>query len=761
MAGLAVMVVAVTLSANAHAAATPSTIVQHMAKADAYWLAKGVSLAGATWQNSTFHVGNLAYLDVSGATPNTATQTWAASNDYAVDSGTASDGPNDLGAGEVYLMLGRPDSIRARVASEVAAQNYTLWTYIDALNMGMPSYARLGILDKNAADLNAMQAQFNYTENTLGLFNKTTGLWWRDATFKGTNTYWSRGNGWAMMALAKVLQILPSTDPRYEGYLQVFDQMAAALVPLQLSDGFWGADLRNPSAYGYEESGTAFFTYAIAWGINAGILNRSVYGPVVSKAWTALSTIALQPSGEVGYVQGATVGSSQPSNGQPVKVTDTSAYGVGGFLLAGSEMEQFSNPPPNSLLSAPTISGTATQGQILSEGHGGWLRSPTSYGYQWEECNGSGASCSEIAGATNQTYRLTNADVEHTLRVVETAFSGAGSGDSASSSETAVVTPLPPGNITVPAISGDTTQAQTLTESHGVWSNSPNSYTYQWVDCDPSGGTCAAIPGASRQSYTLAASDVGHTIRVVEIAGNAGGAGSPATSGATGAVAAFPAPPSKPASEPVNSLPPVISGMTVVGHKLSSSTGAWSGTPSISYSYQWALCTSACSAIAGATGSSYALTGADPDAKIAVVVTASNSAGRTRASSREVGPVRAAGPRPAQVKAALSNVLTPSGRTAKINVIVKAGGYKMLFRAPGGGMVVIDWYARVRGKQTLVALARAVFRRSGKATVKLKLTRKGIKLLDVSTRVKITTKASFTPTGGTSTTSTKATTLTH
>jgi hypothetical protein len=95
-----------------------------MAKADAHWLANGVSLAGATWQNSTFHVGNLAYLDVSGATPNTATQTWAASNDYAVDGGADSDGPNDLGAGEVYLMSGRPDSIRARVASEVAAQNY-------------------------------------------------------------------------------------------------------------------------------------------------------------------------------------------------------------------------------------------------------------------------------------------------------------------------------------------------------------------------------------------------------------------------------------------------------------------------------------------------------------------------------------------------------------------------------------------------------------------------------------------------------------
>lgn len=536
-----------------------------MAKADAYWLANAVSPAGATWQNSTFHVGNLAYLGVTGATPNTATQTWAANNDYAVDGGADSDGPNDLAAGEVYLMLGQPDSIRARVASEVAAHNDTLWSYVDALNVAMPSYARLGVLDKSAADLSAMQAAFNYTENTLGLFNKATGLWWRDASFKGTNTYWSRGNGWAMMALAKVLQILPSTDPRYAGYLQVFDQMAAALVPLQLSDGFWGADLRNPTAYGYEESGTAFFTYAIAWGINAGILSPAVYEPVVSKAWTALSTLALQANGGVGYVQGATIGSSQPSDGQPVKVTDTAAYGVGGFLLAGSEMVHISTPP--------------------------------------------------------------------------------------------LSTELPPSNRTVPAISGDTTQAQTLTESHGSWSNKPNSYTYQWADCDPSGAACTPIDGAAGQTYTLAASDVGHTIRVVETASNAGGAGAPATSAATAAVAAV----SAPASKPANSSPPVISGTTAVGHALSSSTGAWSGTPPLSYSYQWALCTSACSAIAGATGSSYTLTSGDRSARIAVIVTATNVTGRTQASSRQVGPVTAAGPSSRQVKAALSKVLMPSG----------------------------------------------------------------------------------------------------
>jgi hypothetical protein len=320
------------------AGSAPLTVVQSMAKADAYWLAHGVSQTGATWQNSAFHVGNLAYLGTPGATPNTATATWAQNNHYAVNSSVGSARPNDLAAGEVYLKLAHPASIRARVASEVAAGNFTLWTYVDALNMAMPSYARLGIRDKSAADLNAMQAQFNYTKNTLGLFDAATGLWWRDARFKGTGTYWSRGNGWALMALTKVLQILRPTAPGYAEYLRVYKKMISALVPLQLSDGFWGADLRNPSAYGYEESGTAFFTYAIAWGVNTGILDRAVYKPVVTKAWRALSTIALQPSGEVGYVQGATKGASQPSDGQPVKVTDTSAYGVGGFLLAGSEM---------------------------------------------------------------------------------------------------------------------------------------------------------------------------------------------------------------------------------------------------------------------------------------------------------------------------------------------------------------------------------------------------------------------------------------
>jgi PKD repeat protein len=216
-----------------------------------------------------------------------------------------------------------------------------------------------------------------------------------------------------------------------------------------------------------------------------------------------------------------------------------------------------------------------------------------------------------------------------------------------------------------------------------------------------------------------------------------------------------------PAVNPSNSSPPMISGTTTVGRTLTSSTGGWSGTPSISYSRQWARCTSSCAPIGGATSSSYTLTTADIGAMIAVSVIATNSAGSANAASAQVGPVVAAavGPSAAQVKAALSKLLKPSGKSAKLKAILKAGGYSFSFTAPSAGKLVIDWFATVRGKQVLVAAASVVFNAAGKATVKLKLTSQGRKLLHVGKAVKIATTARFTPTGGTRTTSTKISTL--
>jgi hypothetical protein len=103
--------------------------------------------------------------------------------------------------------------------------------------------------------------------------------------------------------------------------------------------------------------------------------------------------------------------------------------------------------------------------------------------------------------------------------------------------------PDPPVGSSPPAISGDTSVGQTLTESHGSWTNSPTAYTYQWEDCDPTGQSCSAISGATGQTYTLTAGDLGDTIRVQETASNPGGLGQPDTSDATSVVeAATPSP---------------------------------------------------------------------------------------------------------------------------------------------------------------------------------------------------------------------------
>lgn len=223
-----------------------------------------------------------------------------------------------------------------------------------------------------------------------------------------------------------------------------------------------------------------------------------------------------------------------------------------------------------------------------------------------------------------------------------------------------------------------------------------------------------------------------------------------------------------PPSKPSNSSPPVISGNAVVGQVLLGSAGVWSGTPPISFAYQWQLCNPACSNIAGATGtgvtpSTLMLTSSVLDAHVRVVVTASNPAGSAQAISSEVGPVVAAGPTSGQVTSALVKTLAVSGKAAKIGQLLKSGGYVVSFSAPSAGHLVIGWYLVPKGahlakakKPTLVATASVTFHHAGKAKVKISLTSKGRKLLKGPKHLRLTAKGSFTPAGGTPTSTTRS-----
>jgi hypothetical protein len=308
----------------------------------------------------------------------------------------------------------------------------------------------------------------------------------------------------------------------------------------------------------------------------------------------------------------------------------------------------------------------------------------------------------------------------------------------------------PPQSVSPPTISGNTTQQQTLTEGHGAWTNSPTGYSYQWEDCN---GPCTAIPGATGQSYTLTASDVGHTIVVQETAMNASGSSTPASSAPSAVVQALSAPPVAPA----NTSPPVISGTDRVSSTLSSSTGLWSGTPPLAYSYQWQRCTSTCSNIAGATGTTYTPAAADSGATIRVLVTAANSVSGVQAASAPTPSIAAS---VAQIRTLLRKLLAVHGHAAKIASLLSKGSYPVTSTAPGAGRLTIGWNAKSKGKTVLVARARLTVHAPGSAKVKIALTAKGRALLRATAKhLAITATGTFTPPGVTGTTMSRKFTL--
>jgi hypothetical protein len=209
-----------------------------------------------------------------------------------------------------------------------------------------------------------------------------------------------------------------------------------------------------------------------------------------------------------------------------------------GPAVTSAPTSTVTNPPPtNSTL--PTITGNDQQGQNLTEHNGTWSPTATGFTYQWEECNSSGGACTQIDGATNSTYTLTLGDAGHTLDVRETAtYANSAPSSPATSGHTGLVLPLPPANSAAPTISGYPEQGQTLTAASGQWTNNPNpsSYTYQWTVCSNPDSSCAAIPGANQQTYTVTAPDVGDTVLVAVTASNAGGTGTTAISDRSGTI---------------------------------------------------------------------------------------------------------------------------------------------------------------------------------------------------------------------------------
>ena len=354
--------ISVTLSASAQVLpALPSCaeLLSLMHRVDAYQLAHPVMPAGdRNWERGTWYTGVVEAWKATGDKSfyERALQ-WGNENQWQM--GTEKPGANRLFCAETWLELylaEKNPALRNRAWLEptiqtlaTAAPNTPAGTKRWYLDNGRPYvdslYGAVALLllseatgDRKYRDL---QTAF-FDDVTAELWDKDAGLYYRDATYIGRTTahgkkiFWSRGNGWVFAGLARILEYLPKNDAELPRYLAIYRRMAAEIAERQGSDGFWranlddAADVPNP-----ESSGTGFFCFGLAWGINHYVLARKRYEPAVRKAYAALAG-AVSPEGKVQW------GQQVDARPNPAAKDSTHEYVTGTFLLASGEVYRMS-----------------------------------------------------------------------------------------------------------------------------------------------------------------------------------------------------------------------------------------------------------------------------------------------------------------------------------------------------------------------------------------------------------------------------------
>ena len=303
-----------------------------------YQLDHGAS--GNDWKTSTFYVGLMAAQRATGDDGlRQAAQKWGASHGWHLHDGPARFADNQV-CTQTYLelYLAQPGNASwiasARgVFDDMVAHpraGHVEWSWCDALFMAGPALARLGAATGGKPYFALLDDMFFDSEKAL--FSQADGLIWRDHHDVGSKTFWGRGNGWAIAAVARVLDVLPMDDPKRPEYQALLARLAGALAKAQGSDGAWRSDLLHPERFPNPEmSGTGLITFGIAWGVVHGVLPRAQFLPVAVRGWTSLVS-HVDATGRLGYVQdeGHDPAAAQASQSFP--------YGVGALLLAGEQV---------------------------------------------------------------------------------------------------------------------------------------------------------------------------------------------------------------------------------------------------------------------------------------------------------------------------------------------------------------------------------------------------------------------------------------
>ena len=332
----------------------PKTIKARM-EAAAEWQIAHPKHESYDWTNGAFYAGLFAaYETIRSQALLNALMDMGQKNQWKP--GPRFDHADDIAISQTYIDLYRLKKDRKMIQptidsvakigkdkSEQVDKNGIMWWWCDALFMAPPTLAKLAkeTGDRSYLDLNDKLFQETYDR----LYNKQEQLYARDASYlinekgegkresNGKKVFWSRGNGWVVGGLVRLLKELPKDYPKRAFYLNQYKQILARVAELQQPDGLWRSSLLDPGAYpGGESSGSGFYIYAMAWGINNKVLDRNKYLPIVKKAWTGLNAL-VHLDGMVGWTQ--PIGFDPRRN---FSAESWEVYGTGAYLLAGSEV---------------------------------------------------------------------------------------------------------------------------------------------------------------------------------------------------------------------------------------------------------------------------------------------------------------------------------------------------------------------------------------------------------------------------------------
>lgn len=336
-------------------------------KVNIHWQTTVPAEKSPFWHNAAYHTGNMeAYFLTGNETYREYSERWAEHNQWKGAKGDNKklwkyrygETPDHVLFGDwqacfqtyadLYNIL--PEEKRIRRAREVmeyqiSTPNNDYWWWADGLYMVMPVMTKMYKISGNPKYLEKLYDYILVSDSIM--FDSDEGLYYRDAKYvypdhksiNGKKDFWARGDGWVHAGLAKVLKDLPEDYDHRKFFVDKYLKMSDAVVAVQQPEGYWTRSMMDAEfAPGPETSGTAFFTYALLWGINNGYLKDPKYTKAAVKGWNYLKNVALQEDGSVGYVQ--PIG-EKAIPGEVVDKNSTSNFGTGAFLLAACEYVRF------------------------------------------------------------------------------------------------------------------------------------------------------------------------------------------------------------------------------------------------------------------------------------------------------------------------------------------------------------------------------------------------------------------------------------